>query len=385
MTGRTCIQLPHKRFEALDRLRGLVMILMALDHVSYFILRTHYSEYWGSPFPGYPSAAAFFTRIFSHVCAPAFFFLMGVSVALFAAARALDGWTGFKIDCRLGLRGLVFMALDLFVFNFLWNIGSNRGVHGASNMPGSGPMVSPVLFGVIFALGLCMLLSVLIRRLPLWILVVGGIAAIIGSFFLVDSVAASKTRFSLIIRLLLLPGRTDSLIVLYPVFPWLGIMALGIGFGKALRTEAPGTYTFALWAGLLMLAVFAALRLGFGLGDFHMPPSRNPQGYFTLTKYPPSIDYILLFLGVALVLLYVLAKTPQKLPFLEVFGRVPFFFYTLHLCVYCALGGIVYSSRITYDGACIFWIGSIALFYPICLLYGKWKQKQSPASIFRIL
>ncbi len=78
--------LPSARIAALDRLRGLAMVLMALDHASFFILRVHYSEYWGSPFPGYPSAIAFVTRSLSQLCAPAFFFLMGASISL-AAAR----------------------------------------------------------------------------------------------------------------------------------------------------------------------------------------------------------------------------------------------------------------------------------------------------------
>jgi uncharacterized membrane protein len=100
------------RLIPLDALRGLIMILMAIDHASYFVRRWHPFETWDQPLPDYPSLAAMLTRLATHPCAPLFFFLMGAGMILFAHARRQIGWSEGRIASHLAMRGLLFISLE---------------------------------------------------------------------------------------------------------------------------------------------------------------------------------------------------------------------------------------------------------------------------------
>lgn len=105
----------ESRLMHLDALRGLIMILMAIDHASYFIAHTHVSEFWGIPLPQYQSALPFLTRFVTHFSAPGFFFLMGVGMILFADSRRKLGWTKNAIRKHFILRGLLLIAMQIFI------------------------------------------------------------------------------------------------------------------------------------------------------------------------------------------------------------------------------------------------------------------------------
>ncbi|MGD8864584.1 MAG: heparan-alpha-glucosaminide N-acetyltransferase domain-containing protein, partial [Anaerolineales bacterium] len=111
------------RIEPIDAFRGLIIILMALDHANYFIAQRHPSgEHWGGPFPSYDDPIAFLTRFVTHLSAPGFFFLMGMGMMLFAERRAGRGWPRQKIRRHLALRGLILIVLQFVIVNPIWKI-----------------------------------------------------------------------------------------------------------------------------------------------------------------------------------------------------------------------------------------------------------------------
>jgi uncharacterized membrane protein len=138
--------LRHNRLYPLDALRGLVIVVMALDHANYFIAQQHSpGEYWGGPFPYYASALPFLTRLVTHFAAPGFFFLMGVGMLLFAESRWRQGWNIWKIRAHFWIRGVVLILLQLILVNRIWEAG-----------PGFFP---ETYIGVLIALGGTMILA----------------------------------------------------------------------------------------------------------------------------------------------------------------------------------------------------------------------------------
>ena len=144
-SGKTRRKAP--RLIPLDALRGLVMVLMALDHANHFIAQQHSpGEYWGGPFPAYHSALAFLTRLVTHLSAPGFFFLMGVGMVLFADSRRKRGWGEGAIVRHLLVRGGLLVVLQLLVVNRAWELS-----------PGGWGL--DIYIGVLFALGGTMILG----------------------------------------------------------------------------------------------------------------------------------------------------------------------------------------------------------------------------------
>ncbi len=119
------------RIEAPDALRGLIMLLMALDHAAAFVAGHHTTEIWGLPIPQHPSALAFVTRLVSHLCAPGFFLLMGMGMTLFAASRRTRSWSEGRIARHFAVRGLVLVVVDLLLASppFLISGVGNSSVH----------------------------------------------------------------------------------------------------------------------------------------------------------------------------------------------------------------------------------------------------------------
>ena len=124
-----------QRLVALDAHRGFIMVLMAIDHASYFIARVHSAEFWGIALPVYPNGFWFLTRWITHLCAPGFFFLMGIGMILFADARRQAGWEEGRITRFFVIRGLLLIFLQLFVEDPAWILGDLSA--------GTGVMVYP--------------------------------------------------------------------------------------------------------------------------------------------------------------------------------------------------------------------------------------------------
>ncbi len=130
---------PTARFAGLDAHRGLIMILMAIDHASYFIARVHSAEFWGAPLPVYTSALWFLTRWITHLCAPGFFLLMGIGMVLWSESRRRAGWEERRMTGFFVVRGFFLLLLQVVVENRAWMFGDLAARPGATVFRGGVP------------------------------------------------------------------------------------------------------------------------------------------------------------------------------------------------------------------------------------------------------
>lgn len=295
------------RVASVDLIRGAVMVLMAIDHVR---------VYAGVPAGG-PPPPVFFTRWITHFCAPAFVFLAGTSAFFYAQKHA--GISRFLLT-----RGLWLVVLELtvlrvgwtFNFDFSWQMG-----------------------GVIWAIGWCMvLLGALVYLRPA---VVGTIGlVIIAGHNVLDPVLAEQGVGALwkIVYVGFWQGPVEyaagaRLVVLYAIVPWIGVMAAGYGFGEILRFAPARRDRICLWVGLGATVLFLVLRATGLYGDPRpWSPEQGPLEFLNTTKYPASLVFLLMTLGPTIALIPLLEKARGALArWVTVFGRVPFFYYVLHI------------------------------------------------------
>ena len=311
------------------------MVLMALDHVRVFS---------GVPAGG-TTPALFFTRWITHFCAPAFFFLAGSSAFLYA--RRHGGLARFLVT-----RGLWLVFLELTLLRFFWTFNLDAG---------------HLMAGVIWALGWCMiLLAGLLWLRPLLLGVLGLV--VIAGHNLLDVFAIAGTLDGGVRAALWKIGYVGffagpiplgeggaSLIVLYSLVPWIGVMAAGYGFGAVFAMERESRERWCLAVGLGATLLFVALRSFDGYGDPWLWTSAPPDGapghpawlaFLNTSKYPASLDFLLMTLGPCLALVPFLERLRGGLAHaLSTFGRVPFFFYLLHLPLIHALALAVSGLR----------------------------------------
>jgi uncharacterized membrane protein len=316
------------RLVSVDVLRGLVMILMALDHTRDFMSYQRFAP----EDVAHASAALFFTRFITHYCAPVFAFLAGSGAYLSTRrGKSLSQLSRFFIT-----RGLWLVLLEFTIVDFAW--GFVPWAHG----------------GVIWILGWSMVAMALIVWLPVrWIASLG--LGMIVTHNLLDRInPASFGGFYWLWMLLHTPGRinvTDHFMfpARYVLIPWVGVMALGFAFGTVLLRHDRRKCILTL--GISATALFFVLRAinvyGNGIAGlpFGFPRSAGPwsvqptlagtvMSFFNVLKYPPSLDYLLITLGPALILLGLLdgARAVRGLSrILLVYGRVPLFYYVLHI------------------------------------------------------
>jgi uncharacterized membrane protein len=236
-----------QRLISLDALRGLVIVLMAVDHANYFVARMHPNgEFWGIPLPQYNSVLAFLTRFVTQPCAPGFFFLMGIGMVLFAESRRKQEWSESRISRHFIIRGLLLVLLQFFAENSAWLLGPSTEFHP----PGGGGQVW-FHFGVLYALGMTMILGAfLIRLKPALIFGISTVTVLLTQW-LIPAPSQAERLFSPIIRMVLIPGQTGPMQVFYSFFPWLGCMGFGLFFAPK-GTGFPLMYIFWL-CGLVLL------------------------------------------------------------------------------------------------------------------------------------
>ena len=316
------------RLVSVDVLRGLVMILMALDHTRDFMTYQRFQP----EDVAHASAALFFTRFITHYCAPVFAFLAGTGAYL----STRRGKTLPQLSRFFVTRGLWLVLLEFTIVDFAW--GFVPWAHG----------------GVIWILGWSMVAMALIVWLPVrWIAGLG--LGMIVTHNLLDRInPASFGKFYWVWILLHSPGRinvTDHFMfpVRYVLIPWVGVMAVGFAFGTVLLRQDRRKCSLTL--GITATALFFVLRglnlYGNGIAGLPLryahssgPWSVQPtlagtvMSFFNVLKYPPSLDYLLITLGPALILLGLLdgAKAVRGLSrILLIYGRVPLFYYVLHI------------------------------------------------------
>jgi uncharacterized membrane protein len=316
------------RLVSVDVLRGLVIVIMALDHTRDFMSYLRFPP----DDMAHTYGALFFTRFITHFCAPVFSFLAGTGA--FLATRR--GKSLQQVSWFFFTRGLWLVILELTVVDFAWGF------------------VPWAFGGVIWILGWSMVAMALIVRLPIrWIAVLG--VGMIATHNLLDRIdPASLGRFSWLWMILHTPGYIPvtahfSFLTGYVLIPWVGVMAAGFAFGILLLRLDRRKWILTL--GISATALFFVLRglnvYGNGIAGlpFGFPRSAGPWSFqptlsltvisfFNTLKYPPSLDYLLMTLGPSLVLLGLLDKAKAERGLSRVFlvyGRVPLFFYVLHL------------------------------------------------------
>jgi uncharacterized membrane protein len=386
--GAGAVLVAGQRLLALDAHRGLIMVLMAIDHASFFIARTHSQEFWGAALPVYPNALWFWMRWITHPCAPGFAFLMGVGMALLAASRASAGWTPQRIRRYFLSRGLLLIALQFFIEDPAWVLGVLTAAPGAfvgrGEMPGGGSMVM-IHVGVLFALGAGMLFWSFFLRAASWIIGALGLAVVLVTQFAMTGPERVGELSSPLVRLLLIPGHTNSLQVLYPVIPWLGVSALGLLVGRGLLHDAKRTMRLAGWVSAALIVIFFAVRITKGFGNLNEVPS-GWEGFLSVVKYPPSLAFLSITLGLNLLLVAQWRRLEAHLtnrgnPLL-VFGQSALMFYLLHLWIY-ALLGLLFRSGTGLPQVFGMWLVGLAILYPICRRYRSFKGTRPATSVWR--
>lgn len=374
-----------KRIQSLDLLKGLVMIIMALDHVrDYF----HYDAFFFDPADAEQTHwALFFTRWITHFCAPAFSFLAGTSAFLVGRKKSKA-----ELSTFLFKRGLWLVFIELTVVNFAWYFD----LHFTS-----------ISLLVIWSLGISMIFLALLIHLPLRLILVFSVLMIFGHNLL-DGLSVDKGPLWSIIHefgfYTLENGKI--LAVGYPIIPWIGVMSLGYFFGSYYGKEIAVEKRRQIfkWVGLFAIVAFVLIRSLNGYGNLiHWQAYENfSQTMFSFlnpAKYPPSLTYLLMTLGpLLLILAYTEEVKGKAVDVISVFGKVPFFYYIIHLYVIHTAALIlawltdfgwqkmIITLWVTETPALqgfglglgyvyLIWILLIVLLYPLCKRFGDYKLK----------
>ena len=372
------------RIASIDLLRGLVMVLMALDHTRAVF---HASE---ADVRDVTEPALFLTRWITHICAPSFIFLAGISAWLHgdkAGSRAQLAWF-------LLTRGLFLIALELTLVHAAWALAAGLNVFALQ---------------VIWAIGVSMVALAALIFLPLWPIAAIGLAMIAGHNLLDGIRAEDWGGWAWVWNALHERGSVHPLpglrlIVVYPVIPWIGVMAAGYALGPLYRLAPERRARVLMGLGAALIAAFLLLRAPNLYGD-PAPWVRQSQWWESLLailnaeKYPPSLAYLLMTLGPAMVLLGAFEGAGGTLArVITVFGRVPFFYYVTHLAWIGVLslmltaaslvaegawppepGAFAKANRFTLNlaGVYLLWLFVVASLYPLCAWFARLKATRS--------
>ncbi|WP_428265442.1 DUF1624 domain-containing protein [Haliangium sp.] len=378
------------RLAAIDRMRGLVMILMVMDHADSFFDRNHQmhdsaSIYAGQAFP----AAEYLVRWLTHLCAPTFVFLAGVAIALSIHKRTAMGAHARDLDRHLIKRGLFIAALDPLIMS----------VSFLTVVPGM------ALFQVLYAIGLSLALMAGLRRLPSWALLLGAAAILTANEWIVpahhqvfgpDGQTPPMWLAATLVAGFYSPAATGlpvGAMILYPLLPWLAIMMLGWVFGRWLTQASRASV--ARWLALMgaaLLVGFLVVRGLNGWGNAALLRSDDSVlQWLHVSKYPPSVSFVMLELGLMALLLAGFTWLEQRgLPRprpgapLLVFGRTALFFYLLHVPLLQLMSWgtwlVTGADRAALPpahglgSAFLAMAAALVLLYPLCVRYGRYKQ-----------
>lgn len=378
------------RIESIDVLRGIVMILMALDHVRDFI---HITANTDDPLNlATTTPALYFTRWITHFCAPVFVFLSGISIYLQSLRKTKKELSAFLIK-----RGLWLMVAELILVTFGWTFNY------AFNF---------VFLGVIWVIGLSMIFLGLLIYLPFQVILALALIILFGHNLL-DIPEANAAYQHTFLKDLTHSGlfspypfaSNHVVVILYPFLPWTGLMMLGYcaGVWFTERTPYEQRKKLLVRTGLGMIVLFIIIRWINVYGDPH-PWSAQPSGFYTFLsfinvhKYPPSLLYILVTIGPALIFLAFIEKISNGFTRVTaIYGRVAFFYYMMHIylihliaTVFFFTRGHSYSETLPLDGNFPFyfvapgegmslgmvylvWFCVVLALYPLCEMYDRYK------------
>ncbi len=372
------------RIASIDIVRGLVMVIMVLDHTRDLFHETALTQQPTDLTT--TTVPLFFTRWITHLCAPTFVFLSGTSTWL-----SLQNKSSIKEHRRfLFSRGIWLIILELTLVNFgIW-----FDIH-----------FSVVLMQVIFAIGFgFVILSFLLGLRSTTILLTGIVIMILSGLLPLISLPpqnAGTTILNALFQPAFIPlSEKHSVIYGYPPLPWLAIMLAGFGSARIFLKDALTVRKICIRAGLILITIFALLRVINVYGDgtpwtYQKTSISTFISFLNVNKYPPSLQYTLLFLGLMFLLLALFTNSHNRFSrFLSVYGKVPLFFYLVHwYLIHTALLLVIlvsgfqlqdlvfgfnfgrpqafkaFSLPVVY----VVWILAILVLYPLCRWYGAYK------------
>jgi uncharacterized membrane protein len=371
------------RLDSLDWLRGLVMMLMVLDHTRDYLGAGGFNP------RDVNDAPLFLTRWITHFCAPTFVFLAGISAHLYGAR----GRSRSELGRFLVTRGLWLIFLELVVIRFAWTFSLRMDV---------------IVLQVIWAIGVSLLVLSGLIYLPRPLIASFAVLVIAGHNLLDGFTAAKMESFGWLWRLLheqgmLNPGGRIAVLAIYPLVPWIAVLAAGYAFGPAVQAHAPERRRWSLGLGLALSCIFIVLRATNLYGD---PLPWSPQGkplatlfsFVNCQKYPPSLLFLCMTLGPAMLLLNAAEAFKGRFASIVIiFGRVPFFFYLAHI-VLVHLMAVAWAQF--HDGNSVWlfqglppmskppafglglpmiyvsWLAALAMLYPLCRWFAQVKQRR---------
>jgi uncharacterized membrane protein len=322
------------RIEAIDLLRGIVMVLMAIDHTRDFF---HITAFTDDPLNlATTTPLLFFTRWITHFCAPVFVFLSGASIYLQSLRKRRAELSSFLLK-----RGLWLVFVEVVVISFALTF--DPGYH-------------VIFLQVIWAIGISMILLAAVIWLPFYAILALGLVIVFGHNLLDYFQLNNPGPYSALYSLLHVPGgfpitRGHSVGVLYPFLPWTGIMMLGYCFGRFYKKHAGNSDQITIALGAVVLLIFLVLRAINLYGDpLHWSTQKNLLytifSFVDTQKYPPSLLYSCMTLGPAIIFLGLTGRSQNAVSrIFIVFGRVPFFYYVLHFYIIHSLSMILFLAR----------------------------------------
>lgn len=307
------------RLPSIDALRGLVMVIMALDHTREFF---NYSAQMFQPEDlARTTTALFFTRWVTHICAPVFSFTAGLGAFFWMS----HGRTTAQLSNFLWKRGVWLALVDLTIMRFCLTFSFLHGF---------------LILSVLWVLGLSMIVLALLVRMPIkWLAVLS--IAVIALHNLADRITAAQFGsygwlWEILHQQGLFKAGGGLVLVAYPLVPWFAVMSLGFCFGKIMQMPSDRRRNWLFRLGIATTAAFVVLRAINAYGDprpwTRAFPGMAVLSFLNCTKYPPSLDFLLMTMGPAFLLLawFDRIQFSRNNP-LIVFGRVPFFYFVVHL------------------------------------------------------
>jgi uncharacterized membrane protein len=387
----------RNRIQSIDILRGIVMVIMALDHVRDFCFKADVSG-GGASVALDPTNMAtttpmlFFTRWITHFCAPTFVFLAGTSVFLMGQRKTKGELSAFLIK-----RGCWLVLVELIIITFGWTYN---------------PLYNLLILQVIWAIGISMIFLGLIVWLPYWLIFTLGFIIVFGhnildypdinknlqGGWLADLLYFSKFSMHSLTK-------DHAVIIVYAFVPWLGVMMLGYCFGKLFKSTVDPVRRRKILLGMggALILLFIILRLLKGYGD-PVPWSQQERGsvftflsFLNVNKYPPSLAFLSMTIGGAMIALALLENMQNRITnFFRVYGRVPMFYYILHFYIIHTVVVIVFFAQgfSTGDiatpnnpfffkppgfgfgllGVYAVWLFVFLVLYPVCKRYDRYKS-----------
>ena len=377
------------RIESIDLVRGLIIIVMALDHVR---------DFFGDPGArptdvATATAALFFTRWITHICAPVFFLLTGTGAYLTRGRMSQSALARFLLT-----RGLWLIFLELVVMRFALQFNVDYQV---------------TVITVLWALGWSMIVLAGLVWLPTWAIALFGIALVAGHNALdafqpqMGAPSGALGRLWVVLHQPgLLYGGSHSVLISYVLIPWVGVTALGYVLGAVYEWSPGARQRFLTRLGLGLVAGFLVLRFSGVYGDpftwaWQSTALRTVMSFVNTTKYPPSLLFLMMTLGPAVLLLRAFdAHVPALWRPALVYGRVPLFFFVLHFYLihflavavsYLRYGEVAqmfrspdighfpFSAPPGWDAGLpliyLIWIGVVVALYPLCRWFGAVRRR----------